>query len=79
MHLIDLLTQFDLTYDISSLEAGDFLALLPKAFNRFRPLEERKSRRHSRPEEDRAEPPLPALGRKGYKALENTGFLDACC
>jgi hypothetical protein len=60
MHLIDLLTQFDLTYDISSLEAGDFLALLPKAFNRFRPLEERKSRRHSRPEEDRAGPPLPA-------------------
>jgi hypothetical protein len=60
MHLIDILTQFDLTYDITSLEAGEFLALLPKAFNRFRPPEERKSRRHRRPEGDRAGPPLPA-------------------
>jgi hypothetical protein len=57
MRLIDLLTQFDLTYDISSLDAGEFLALLPKAFNRFRPQEERKSRHHPRPEDDRAEPP----------------------
>ena len=35
MHMIDLLTQFDLTFDISSLEADDFMGLLPKDFDRF--------------------------------------------
>ena len=54
---MDLLTQFDLTYDISSLDAADFLALLPKAFNRFRSAETRKARQR-KPEVDR--PPLPA-------------------
>lgn len=46
MHLIDLLTQFDLTYDISSLESDDFLELLPKrAFRRFLPAEDRRFER----------------------------------
>lgn len=36
MHMIDLLTQFDMTYDISSLEADDFLQLLPHDFDKFR-------------------------------------------
>jgi len=35
MHMIDLLTQFDLTFDISSLKAEDFMRLLPKDFDRF--------------------------------------------
>jgi hypothetical protein len=35
MHMIDLLTQFDFTFDISSLEAEDFMRLLPKDFERF--------------------------------------------
>jgi hypothetical protein len=37
--MIDLLTQFDLTFDISSLEADDFMRLLPKDFDRFRKQE----------------------------------------
>ena len=46
MHLIDLLTQFDLTYDIGSLEADDFLGLLPRrAFRRFLPAEDRRFER----------------------------------
>jgi hypothetical protein len=50
MHMIDLLTQFDLTYDISSLQCDDFLRLLPKHFDKFRneenaPSASRKSRR----------------------------------
>jgi len=36
MHMIDLLTQFDMNYDISSLECDDFLRLLPKDFDKFR-------------------------------------------
>jgi len=36
MHMIDLLTQFDLTFDISSLDVDDFMRLLPKDFDRFR-------------------------------------------
>lgn len=43
MHMIDLLTQFDLTFDISSLEADDFMRLLPKDFNRFRDEDSRPS------------------------------------
>ena len=35
MHMIDLLTQFDLTFDISSLECDDFIRLLPPDFKRF--------------------------------------------
>jgi len=50
MHMIDLLTQFDLTFDISSLEADDFMRLLPKDFNKFcseegKPSTNRASRR----------------------------------
>jgi hypothetical protein len=50
MHMIDLLTQFDLTFDISSLEVDDFMHLLPKDFDRFRradgkPSSSRTSRR----------------------------------
>jgi hypothetical protein len=41
MHMIDLLTQFDLTFDISSLEADDFMRLLPKDFNKFRSAEDK--------------------------------------
>jgi hypothetical protein len=36
MHMIDLLTQFDLTFDISSLEVDHFMRLLPKDFDKFR-------------------------------------------
>jgi|GEM_PF-4291641 hypothetical protein len=36
MHMMDLLTQFDLTFDISSLQVEDFMRLLPKDFDRFR-------------------------------------------
>lgn len=35
MHMIDLLNQFDLTYDISSLECDNILKLLPKDFDKF--------------------------------------------
>jgi hypothetical protein len=43
MHMIDLLTQFDLTFDISSLEADDFLELVPRrAFKRFLPVEDKR-------------------------------------
>jgi hypothetical protein len=35
MHIIDLLTQFDLTFDISSLDIEHFMRLLPKDFDRF--------------------------------------------
>jgi hypothetical protein len=50
MHMIDLLTQFDLTFDISSLERDDFLKLLPNDFRRFtgeqeRPATSKSSRR----------------------------------
>ena len=38
MHMIDLLTQFDMTFDISSLEVDDFMRLLPSDFNRFSDL-----------------------------------------
>ena len=48
MHMIDLLTQFDLTFDISSLECDDFLRLLPADFNRFLG------------DEDRPTPPQPS-------------------
>ena len=41
MHMIDLLTQFDLTFDISSLEADDFMRLLPKDFDKFRRAEDK--------------------------------------
>src|SRR5581483_8932842 len=33
MHMIDLLTQFDLTFDISSLQVEDFIRLLPRDFD----------------------------------------------
>lgn len=50
MHIMDLLTQFDLTFDISSLEVENFMRLLPKDFDRFRdqgakPASKRTSRR----------------------------------
>jgi hypothetical protein len=49
MHMIDLLTQFDLTFDISSLEVDDFMRLLPNDFDRFRrPEAKLLSRRTSR-------------------------------
>ncbi len=35
MHMIDLLTQFDLTFDIASLEVDDFMRLLPNDFSQF--------------------------------------------
>lgn len=47
MHMIDLLTQFDLTFDISSLEADHFLRILPKDFDRFRSEEGKPSRRRT--------------------------------
>jgi hypothetical protein len=54
MHLIDLLTQFDLTYDISSLGSDDFLELLPRrAFRRFLPAEDQRFERQA--EEERPE------------------------
>jgi hypothetical protein len=43
MHMMDLLTQFDLTFDISSLEADDFMRLLPKDFSKFRSEEGKPS------------------------------------
>jgi hypothetical protein len=43
MHMIDLLTQFDLTFDITSLECDDFLRLLPADFRRFLNEEDRPS------------------------------------
>ena len=43
MHMIDLLTQFDLTFDISSLEFDDFMRLLPKDFDRFADLDAKPS------------------------------------
>jgi hypothetical protein len=66
MHMIDLLTQFDLTFDISSLEASDFMRLLPKDFDKFRseegkPSSSRASRRSwlQRLRGDRGEPLTP--------------------
>lgn len=35
MHMIDLLTQFDFTFDIASLNEDDFMRLLPNDFQRF--------------------------------------------
>jgi hypothetical protein len=35
MHMTDLLTQFDLTFDVASLEVDDFMRLLPNDFKRF--------------------------------------------
>ena len=35
--LIDVLQQFDMTYDVYGMEVDEFLALLPKEFDRFRP------------------------------------------
>jgi hypothetical protein len=43
MHMIDLLTQFDMTYDISSLGADDFLRLLPSDFDKFGGREKRET------------------------------------
>jgi hypothetical protein len=43
MHMIDLLTQFDMTFDISSLEVDDFMRLLPKDFDRFQRRETKAS------------------------------------
>jgi hypothetical protein len=45
MQLIDLITQFDLTYDISSLEADELLVLLPRTFDKFRRVAERQGAR----------------------------------
>jgi len=50
MHMMDLLTQFDLTFDISSLETDNFMRLLPRDFDRFtnpdgRPSAGRSARR----------------------------------
>jgi hypothetical protein len=63
MHITDLLTQFDLTFDISSLEVDDFMRLLPKDFDRFtnadgKPATSRTSRRSwlQRLRGDRPEP-----------------------
>jgi hypothetical protein len=66
MHLIDLLTQFDLTFDISSLECDEFLSLLPKDFDKFRDEEGKSSASQTsrrlwlqRPRGDRPEPLTP--------------------
>jgi hypothetical protein len=48
MHMIDLLTQFDLTFDIASLDAPLLLQLLPKDFKRFTSPATRQSARPSR-------------------------------
>lgn len=59
MHMIDLLTPFDLTFDIASLEFDDFMRLLPNDFKRFldngnRP---RASRRREQPARQPDPPP----------------------
>ena len=66
MHMMDLLTQFDLTFDISSLEVDDFMRLLPKDFDRFcspdsKPPSNRTSRKSwlQRLRGDRGEPLTP--------------------
>jgi len=58
LHLIDLLTQFDLTFDIASLEVDDFMRLLPNDFKRFLEGENKPSttRRGGRPQDDRTHP-----------------------
>lgn len=43
MHMMDLLTQFDLTFDISSLSVENFMILLPKDFDRFRSVDGKSS------------------------------------
>jgi hypothetical protein len=51
MHMIDLLTQFDVTFDIASLKFDDFMRLLPNDFKRFLDNEKRPraSRRREQP------------------------------
>jgi hypothetical protein len=58
MHMIDLLTQFDMTFDIASLEVDDFLRLLPRDFGRFLEDERRPSRGRQR-EQAAAQPAAP--------------------
>jgi hypothetical protein len=63
MHMIDLLTQFDMTFDIASLAADDFMRLLPNDFKRFldgdsRTASSRRREQPGRPRDDR--PPMPA-------------------
>jgi hypothetical protein len=45
MHMIDLLTQFDMTFDIASLEVNDFMRLLPNDFGRFLHSDSRTSKK----------------------------------
>lgn len=63
MHMIDLLTQFDLTFDISSLEVDDFMRLLPVDFSRFRELSAKfapaRARRRSWLQQLRGDSPEP--------------------
>jgi hypothetical protein len=63
MHMMDLLTQFDLTFDIISLGMADFMRLLPKHFDRFRSPDSKASNsrassgsRSERPRGDRQDP-----------------------
>jgi hypothetical protein len=61
MHMIDLLTQFDLTFDIASLTVDDFMQILPADFQRFLTDEYRTRSRGRRerpsPRPDAAPPP----------------------
>src|SRR5207247_3987028 len=60
MRMIDLLTQFDLTFDIASLKFDDFMRLLPNDFKRFLDNENRprSGRRREQPARQ-SEPPPP--------------------
>jgi len=62
MHMMDLLSQFDLTFDIASLAVDDFMRLLPNDFKRFIDGEVRARSARRRPSADRRPeaPPLMA-------------------